>query len=75
MKELGSSFLKKSQIKKFKKAENQCQNAACEQTTTSEKKTFGSNKKLGLERTMSELRKPIRKNSQSKQSKKTLKSK
>ena len=39
----------KNQMKKFLKKENQCQNAACEQKTTSEKSKFGSNKILGLE--------------------------
>ena len=41
MSELGKHFLKNSD----KKTENQCQNAACEQKTTSEKWKFGSNKK------------------------------
>ena len=36
MSELGKSFLKKNQLKKLKK-KNRCQNAACEQNTTSEK--------------------------------------
>ena len=58
MKKLGKPFLK-NQFQR--KKQNQCQNAACEQKTTSEKWTFGSNKKLGLERTMNGLRKPSRK--------------
>ena len=48
MSELGKPFLKKSDKKPETKTENQCQNAACEQKTTSEKRKFGSNKKLGL---------------------------
>ena len=36
------------------------QNAAFERKTTSEKWKFGSNKKLGLERTMNGLGKPLR---------------
>ena len=47
MSELEKSFLKKSDKKK--KTENQCKNAACEQKTISEKRNFGSNKKLCLE--------------------------
>ena len=43
---MGKPFLKKHINKK--KTENRCQNAACEQKTTSEKWTFDSNKKLGL---------------------------
>ena len=44
---------------KTKKKQNQCQNAACEQKT-SEKWKFGSNKKLGLERTMNGSGKPLK---------------
>ena len=57
MSELGKPFL----IKQIKFLKSQCQNAACEQKTTSEKWKFGSNKKLGLERTMNGLGKPFRK--------------
>ena len=46
MSALGKPFLKQSEQKK---TENQCQNAAREQETTSEKRKFGSNKKLGLQ--------------------------
>ena len=52
---LGKPFLK-NQIKN-KKTENQCQNAACEQKTTSEKWKSGSNKILGPEGTMNGLQK------------------
>ena len=52
MSELGKPFLEKKSDKKIKKTENQCQKAACEQKSTSEKWTFGSNKKLGLDWTM-----------------------
>ena len=46
MSELIKPFPKKNQIKKvFKKPENQRQNSACEQKTTSETQKFGSNKK------------------------------
>ena len=45
MSELQKSFLKKEQ----KKTEHQCQNAAYEPETTSEKRNFGSNQRLGLE--------------------------
>ena len=41
---------------------SKCQNAACEQKTTSDKEKFGLNKKLRLERTMNGLGKPFRKN-------------
>ena len=42
MSELGKPFLKKSDQKiQKKKTENQCQNAACGQKTTSEEKKFG----------------------------------
>ena len=41
MNDLGKPFLRKSD----KKTENQCQNAACEQKTTSGKRKFVSNKK------------------------------
>ena len=37
MSELGKLFLKKSDKKFKKKTKNRCQNAACEQNTTSEK--------------------------------------
>ena len=47
MSELRKPFLKNQ--KKEKKTKNQCQNAAFEQKTTSEKWKFISNKKLGLE--------------------------
>ena len=53
--ELGKPFLKKSD----KKTENQCQNAASQNKTTSEKFKFDSNNKLGLEWTMNGLKKPI----------------
>ena len=46
MSKLATLFLK-NQITKLKK--NQCQNAACEQKTTSGKWKVGSNNKLGLE--------------------------
>ena len=42
MKELEKPFLKKSDKKLLKKTENQCQNAACEQKTTSKKANFCS---------------------------------
>ena len=49
MSELGKRVPKQSDQKKYlKKTENQCQNAACDQKTTSEKDKIGSNKKLGL---------------------------
>ena len=60
MSELGKPFLKKI-IKRIKKKQNQCQNAACEQKTTSEKSKFGLNKKLGLEGLMTGCGKPFRK--------------
>ena len=56
-------FLKKIRSKNKKKTENQCQNAACEQKTTSEKWKFNSNKKLGLEWAVNGLGKPFRKKS------------
>ena len=59
MSELGKPFLKKSDQKK---TENECQNSACGRKTTSEKRKFGWNKKLGLEWTMNGLVKPLRKN-------------
>ena len=40
---LGKPFRKKSDPKKRKNSENQCQIAACEQKTTSEKANFCSN--------------------------------
>ena len=46
---------------KKKKSKNQCQNAACDQKTTSEKWKFNSNKKLGLEWAVNGLGKPFRK--------------
>ena len=46
MSELGKTFPKKSDQKG--KTENQCQNATCEQKTTSEEK-FGLNTKQGLQ--------------------------
>ena len=42
MSEFGKLFLKKTDQKTYLK--NQCQKAACEQKTTSEKLKFGSNK-------------------------------
>ena len=45
MSEVGNPSPKKSDQKKIEK---QCQNAACEQKTNSEKEKFGSNKELGL---------------------------
>ena len=66
MSELGKPFLKKNQIKFKKKTENQGQNAACEQKTTSEKRKFGSNKKLGIELTMNGSGKPFTKKIRSK---------
>ena len=45
--ELVEPFLKKSDQKIKKKTENQCQNAACRQKTTSE--NLVATKKLGLE--------------------------
>ena len=48
MSQLGKPFLKKSHKKTFK-TENQCQNAACEEKSTSKKRKFASHKKLGLE--------------------------
>ena len=71
MSELGKPFLKNQ----IRKTENQCQNAACEQKNISEKWKFGSNKKLGLERTMNGLGRPFRKKSDPKKRKKTKKSK
>ena len=56
---IGKTISKKSDQKNFKKTENQCQNAACEQKTS--EKWKGSNKKLGLELTMNGLGKPYRK--------------
>ena len=56
--ELVKPFLKKS-LKKFKKTKKRCQNAACEQNTTSEKWKFGSHKKLGLEWAINGLGKPF----------------
>ena len=49
MNELGKPFPKNQIAKIYKKTENQCKNAACEQKTTREKEKCGSNKKLGLE--------------------------
>ena len=54
------------------KKQYQCQNGACEQKTTNEKRNFGSNKKLGLERTTDGLEKPFRKKSHQ-ENKKTVK--
>ena len=48
MSELEKPFRTKSD-QKIKRKQNQCQNAACEQKTTSEKWQFVSNQKLGLE--------------------------
>ena len=59
---MGKPFPIKTDQKQLKK-HNQCQNAACEQKTSSEKWTLGPNKKLGLERTMNALGKPFRKKS------------
>ena len=67
MSELRKPFLKKS-VKKIRN--NQCQNAACEQKTTSEKWKFNSNKKLGLEWAVNGLGKPFRKKSDPKNRKK-----
>ena len=52
-------FYKKVSSKNEK--QNQCQNAACEQKTTSEKGKIGSNKKLGIEGTINGLAKPLKK--------------
>ena len=49
MSELEKPIPKKSDQKIQKKTENQCQNAVCEQKTTSEKKNLVQTKKLGLE--------------------------
>ena len=49
MSDMGIPFLKKSDQKNKEQTENQCQNAACEQKTTSEKSKMGSSKKLVLE--------------------------
>ena len=43
------TIAKKIRSKNFKKNENQCQNAAFQQKTTSKKVKFDSNKKLGIE--------------------------
>ena len=48
MSELGTHISKKNYIKNLKKAENRCQNAACEQKTTSEKANFCSNTVFSL---------------------------
>ena len=58
-KTISDNQISKKNLKK--KTENQCQNAACEQKTTSEKGKFDSNKIPGLEGTMNELVKPFRK--------------
>ena len=64
-------FFKKSEQKNKNQTENQRQNAACEQKkTTSEKRKFKSNKKLGLEWAVNGLGKPFRKKIRSKKSKK-----
>ena len=61
---IGKTIFKKNQIKKFKtKTDNQCQNAACEQKATSEKRKNGLNKILGLEWSMNGLGKTFRKKS------------
>ena len=60
---IGKTISKKNQIKNFKKkTKNWCQNAACEQDTTSQKWKFGSHKKLGLEWAINGLGKPFREN-------------
>ena len=46
MSELEKNQFQKIRLKKLKKTENQCQNATCEQKTTSEKWKFASNKKV-----------------------------
>ena len=58
---IGKTILKKSD-EKNKKGENQCQNAACEQKTTSQKCKFGSNRKSVLEWTMNGLENHFEKN-------------
>ena len=67
------TILKKSDKKNKKKTENQCQNAALKQKTTSEKWKFNSNKTLGLEWTTNGLGKPFRKKIRSKKSEKNSK--
>ena len=52
------------------KTENQCQNAACEQKTTSQKWKFVSNKKLGIEWTVNGLAKSFKEESDPKLKKK-----
>ena len=54
-------WTEKIRWKTRKKTENQCQNSACEQKTTSEKENFNSNKNLGLEWAVKGLGKPFRK--------------
>ena len=70
--EMGKPFLQKSD-ENLKKKQNQFQNAACEEKFTSEKWKFGSNKKLGLERTLNGLEKPFRKKIRSKKLNKRVK--
>ena len=68
MSELGNE---KNEIKNFFEInENQGQNAACEQKTTSEKEKIGSKKKSGLEWIINGLEKPFRKKIRSKKSEK-----
>ena len=64
------TIFKKIRYKNKKKTENQYQNAACEQKTTSEKWKFSLNQKLGLQWAVNGLRKPFRKKSDPKKSKK-----
>ena len=61
--ELTEKTIIKKSDKKPEKTENQCQNSACEQKTTSEKEKFNSNKILGLEWAVKGLGKPFRKKS------------
>ena len=61
MSELGNPFKKKQINTIWKKKQNQCQNAACEQKTASEKWKFDSNKKLDLEWTINGLGKRFKK--------------
>ena len=60
--ELGKPFPKQSDQKIKKKTQNQCQNAACEQQTTSEKEIWFK-QKTRLELTMHGLGKAFRKKS------------
>ena len=63
MSELGKPFLKKNQITKIKKKQNQCHNAACEQKPSRENKNLIQAKKLGLEWVRNASEKPFRKKS------------